>query len=99
MIYVSLCFHTLHYKVHCPRLSYFSGASTLFSVGGWERRGRLAEPNAQGVDPLRSSGTAGRGCLLQVTVLLVGINLGGTSTRQLCVSVCDGHGESCWRSR
>jgi len=45
------------------------------------------------VDPLRGCGTAGRGCLLQVTVSLVGINLGGTSTQQLCVSVCVGEEE------
>lgn len=41
-----------------------------------------------GVDPLRSCGTAGRGCLLQVTVSLVGINLGGTDTQPCCVWVC-----------
>ncbi|KAG7525201.1 hypothetical protein JOB18_023528 [Solea senegalensis] len=38
-----------------------------------------------GEEPPRSSGTAGRGCLPQVTVSPVGINLGGTSAQQLCV--------------
>lgn len=60
-------------------------------VGGWEGGGRQSPSQSHalmGADPLRSSGTAGRGCLLQVTVSLVGINLGGTSMQQLCVCVC-----------
>lgn len=46
------------------------------SAGRGKRTGQTAEGRR------RSSGTAGRGCLLQVTVSLVGINLRGTSTRQ-----------------
>lgn len=64
---------------------------SLFLLGGGERRGetdRATRSGGGGVDPLRSSGTAGRGCLPQVTVSLVGINLRGTSTQQLCVCVC-----------
>lgn len=65
-------------------------ALVLVPVGGWREEGgdRQSHALGGGVDPLRSSGTAGRGCLPQVTVSLVGINLRGTSTQQLCVCVC-----------
>ena len=51
--------HTnLHYKAHCQRLSYSTCASSCpCSVSGeWERRGRLAEPRARGVDPREALG-------------------------------------------
>lgn len=49
-----------------------------------------------GEDPLRSTGTEGRGYRLQVTVSLLDFNLRRTSTQLLLVCVCQcvyGHGE------
>lgn len=83
-----------HLNILCQWLSYSCKAGTCpCSVFGEREEGKAdREPHTQGerdggVDPLRSSGTAGRGCRLQVTVSLVGINLGGTSTQQVCVCV------------